>query len=178
MAFRFPAGPTTPSAARPPALRNIISGNSGDGVEITGPGTTGNVVDGNYIGVNKDGESFIQGTVAWYKGEGNAADVTRHHDGTLLGNPSFGTGLVGQTFDFDGVNDTVQVPMTSNLELATGDFTIEAWVNFTALPGYMQIVRAYNGNPVFLLQTTPDGKAGFFVRNSSGQVDLVGSSDQ
>ncbi len=34
------------------AARNVISGNSGDGVHITGSGTTGNVVEGNYIGVN------------------------------------------------------------------------------------------------------------------------------
>ena len=35
--------------------RNVISGNSGDGVEISGAGTTGNVVEGNYIGVDATG---------------------------------------------------------------------------------------------------------------------------
>ena len=35
--------------------RNVISGNTGDGVDITGSGTTGNVVEGNYIGTNVSG---------------------------------------------------------------------------------------------------------------------------
>ena len=37
---------------------NLISGNMGDGVEITGTGTTGNVVAGNYIGTD------VTGTIA------------------------------------------------------------------------------------------------------------------
>jgi hypothetical protein len=35
--------------------RNIIAGNSGDGVQILGASTTGNTVSGNYIGVDKNG---------------------------------------------------------------------------------------------------------------------------
>ncbi len=39
--------------------RNVISGNSGDGVDITGSGTTGNVVEGNIIGRNAAGTSVL-----------------------------------------------------------------------------------------------------------------------
>ncbi len=35
--------------------RNVISGNTGDGVDITGSGTTGNVIQGNYIGTDEFG---------------------------------------------------------------------------------------------------------------------------
>ncbi|MEJ2711024.1 MAG: right-handed parallel beta-helix repeat-containing protein [Anaerolineales bacterium] len=35
--------------------RNIIAGNSGDGVQILGASTTGNTISGNYIGVDKNG---------------------------------------------------------------------------------------------------------------------------
>ena len=38
---------------------NIISGNSSDGVEINGTGTTGNAVQGNYIGTLSDGVTRI-----------------------------------------------------------------------------------------------------------------------
>ena len=38
---------------------NVISGNSGDGVEITGTGTTGNVVVGNLIGTNAAGTGAL-----------------------------------------------------------------------------------------------------------------------
>jgi titin len=36
--------------------RNIISGNHGSGVQLTGVGTSGNLVQGNYIGTDKTGE--------------------------------------------------------------------------------------------------------------------------
>ena len=36
---------------------NLISGNNGDGVELTGTGTTGNVVAGNYIGTTVTGDA-------------------------------------------------------------------------------------------------------------------------
>ena len=44
---------TTVGVGSPKALSgNVISGNGGDGVEITDAGTTGNQVQGNYIGIN------------------------------------------------------------------------------------------------------------------------------
>lgn len=42
-----------------PAARNIISGNDEDGVNIADPGTTGNQVVGNYLGVNINGTAAI-----------------------------------------------------------------------------------------------------------------------
>ena len=38
---------------------NIISGNTANGVQITDPGTTGNVVEGDYIGVNATGNAAV-----------------------------------------------------------------------------------------------------------------------
>ena len=42
-----------------PGARNIISANETDGVLIGGAGSTGNVVQGNYIGIDKNGTTFI-----------------------------------------------------------------------------------------------------------------------
>lgn len=42
---------------------------------------------------------------------------------------------VGQTYYFDGVDDYVTVPSSSALQLGTGDFTVECWVNTTPPPG-------------------------------------------
>jgi hypothetical protein len=39
--------------------RNVISGNGADGVEISGAGTTGNKIQGNYIGLNAGGNSTL-----------------------------------------------------------------------------------------------------------------------
>ena len=45
--------------ADPAGERNVISGNDNDGVEIAGSGSTGNLVAGNYIGLNATGNAAI-----------------------------------------------------------------------------------------------------------------------
>ena len=47
-----------------PADRNAISGNVDDGVALSGPGATGNVVIGNYLGTNAAGNAAIGNTDA------------------------------------------------------------------------------------------------------------------
>jgi hypothetical protein len=37
------------------AARNVLSGNDGDGIEISDPGSTGNRIEGNYIGTDRTG---------------------------------------------------------------------------------------------------------------------------
>ena len=46
-----------------PAARNIISGNGASGVFFTGSGAAGNVIQGNYIGLNRSGSNAV-GNVA------------------------------------------------------------------------------------------------------------------
>ena len=41
------------------AARNIISGNTNDGVYITGASATSNLVQGNYIGLGSDGNTIL-----------------------------------------------------------------------------------------------------------------------
>src|SRR5205823_9839960 len=41
------------------STRNVISGNNEDGVQITGGGTNTNVISGNYIGTNKNGDAAV-----------------------------------------------------------------------------------------------------------------------
>ncbi len=46
-------------AGQPPALRNVISGNTAEGVLINGSRTTNNTVQGNYIGTDFSGNSAV-----------------------------------------------------------------------------------------------------------------------
>ncbi len=93
-------GGTTASA------RNVISGNQGDGVSIQGTGTTGNVVEGNYIGTDLTGEINL----------GNSANgVNVSATGNTIGGSSVGAGNVisgnslrGVYVTGTGVSATVQ----------------------------------------------------------------------
>ncbi|MEK7328157.1 MAG: SdrD B-like domain-containing protein [Chloroflexota bacterium] len=53
------------------AQRNLISGNDGDGIRITGPTSDGNTVQGNYIGTDESGALDV----------GNSGDGIRIRDG-------------------------------------------------------------------------------------------------
>ncbi|GAB1857401.1 hypothetical protein MHTCC0001_22370 [Flavobacteriaceae bacterium MHTCC 0001] len=64
--------------------------------------------------------------VSWWKAEDNANDASGSNHGTPNG-ASYATGVVDTSFLFDGVNDVVEVPHASNLDI-TGDVTVELWV--------------------------------------------------
>jgi hypothetical protein len=130
------------------AARNVISGNGGDGVDIFDSGTTANVVEGNYIGVDKNGASLIPNTVSWWKAEGNANDSVDGNSGTLVNGVTFAPGMVGQAFSLHGSGAYVDVGNASNLQVSSGAFTVEAWVKFSALAGDMSILDKMSSNGV------------------------------
>jgi hypothetical protein len=72
------------------------------------------------------------GMVSWWPGDGNATDIQGANHGTLQNGATFAPGLVGQAFDFDGVNDFVQVPNAALNNLPAG--TIDMWI-FPTAPG-------------------------------------------
>ncbi|MFO0804036.1 MAG: hypothetical protein U0791_13060 [Gemmataceae bacterium] len=57
--------------------RNIISGNSGSGIHVSGSGTSGVVIRGNYIGTDQDGEAAT--------GNGGYGVVVSNTSGTIIG---------------------------------------------------------------------------------------------
>ncbi|MCA9203155.1 MAG: hypothetical protein KDA59_08920, partial [Planctomycetales bacterium] len=65
--------------------RNIISGNTNDGVYITGASATGNVIQGNYIGTD------VTGTVALGNGR-YGIQVSGGADGNTIGGSASGAG--------------------------------------------------------------------------------------
>ena len=114
--------------------RNVISGNAGDGVLITGSGTTGNVVEGNFIGTNAAGNDLLPGEVAWYRAEFNANDSAGGNNGTLEGGVTYAAGEAGQAaFSFNGTNGYVDIPYAPSLSPSTA-VTVEAWINPATLP--------------------------------------------
>src|SRR5687767_6114467 len=71
---------------------------------------------------------LADGLISWYKAEGNADDTQGTHNGTLRNGVAFSSGVGGQAFSFDGVNDQVDLGNWFNLQT----FTFELWVNVGA----------------------------------------------
>jgi uncharacterized repeat protein (TIGR01451 family)/fimbrial isopeptide formation D2 family protein len=68
------------------------------------------------------------GAAAWWKAEGNATDVLGTNNGVLHNGVAFPSGLIGQAFSFDGVDDYVSIDRSIQ-----NDFTIEFWLNSTQI---------------------------------------------
>jgi hypothetical protein len=69
------------------------------------------------------------GLIAWWPGDGNANDIAGSNHGTLQNGSGFATGLVGQSFSFDGVDDYVSVPDSQSLDSITNAISVEGWIN-------------------------------------------------
>jgi len=72
------------------------------------------------------------GIISWWPGEGNAQDIVSHFDGTLQNGATFGTGIVGQDFSLDGIDDAIVV--NNNAALNPASITVEAWVKPNSVP--------------------------------------------
>ena len=65
--------------------------------------------------------------VASYNGESNANDSFGTNNGSPQGGLTYGTGKIGNAFQFDGVNDYVALPNNS-LNSLTSDFSVSGWL--------------------------------------------------
>ena len=69
--------------------------------------------------------------VSWYQAEGDAADSVDDNDGTLHGGIAFTAGPVGQAFQFDGVDDYIDLGKDASLNIP-GSFGATMWLNYQA----------------------------------------------
>jgi uncharacterized delta-60 repeat protein len=72
------------------------------------------------------------GIISWWPGGGNAQDIVGHFDGTLQNGATFGTGMVGQAFSLDGIDDAIVV--NDNAALNPASITVEAWIKPNSVP--------------------------------------------
>lgn len=67
--------------------------------------------------------------VSWWPAEGHSRDIVGPNNGSLVGGMAFTPGLVGEAFNFDGVDDYVSVPASPSLDVGQGSgLTIEMWI--------------------------------------------------
>ena len=66
------------------------------------------------------------GLISRWPGDGNTDDIEGGNNGSLQNGATFATGLVGQAFSLDGVNDYITIPRSTNLQPA--QITVTAWI--------------------------------------------------
>ncbi len=102
-----------------------------------------------------------KGLVAWWPGDGDARDITTGAKHGILHGTTFSPGIVGQAFDFDGVDDFVSVPHSASLQPQT--MTVAAWIKVASNPS-IQFLIAANSGPYgvhgYELGITPVGSSG------------------
>ncbi|GGZ77754.1 LamG-like jellyroll fold domain-containing protein [Algibacter mikhailovii] len=90
--------------------------------------------------------------ISWWAAEDNANDSVGNNNGTPNG-VSYSTGTVNSAFEFDGVNDVVNVPSSTNLDI-TGDVTVEFWA----------LQTVFNEENTVLCKGTEDEKITYSIR--------------
>jgi hypothetical protein len=82
---------------------------------------------------------FVQpvqaGVIADWSGNGTAVDSTGNHDGTLINGAGYGAGTNGQAqaFLFNGVNQYMSAPASTDFAFGSTSFSIGLWANFSSI---------------------------------------------
>ena len=83
------------------------------------------------------------GMTNWWPGDGDSVDIVGGQDGEFIDDATTGPGLVDWAFTLDGDGDFINVADDSALDLGTGDFTVELWVNFNDTSGEQVLVEKW-----------------------------------
>ncbi len=122
--------------------------------------------------------------VAHYAFEGDAADSSgQDHDGEILGDAGFVTGMAGQALAFDGGDDFVRIPDDDRLNPGAGNFSFTLWAKLdqtASMSGNvawdMAIGKRQTGSNGYYIGANRDmgesNEAGFkFMLGSATRVD-------
>ena len=128
---------------------------AGTGAKAAGPSPTGRMKPASPSSGAIQGPSCVTppaNMISWWPGDGNADDLQDGNDGTLVNGATFATGMVGQAFSLDGVNDRVDVPDADNLDV-TSQITLDAWINPASLGGRILDKISVGGTDGYALDT-------------------------
>ncbi|MBV9868209.1 MAG: CSLREA domain-containing protein [Abitibacteriaceae bacterium] len=145
------------------AARNIISGNTGVGVHITDFGTTGNLVEGNFIGTNKAGTSALH--------NGDGVVIAIDADNNTIGGTTTGAGNVisGNTLaGIDILSPTATTPGTPVGNTVQGNFLGTNATGVSTVPNGTDGVDIFGGAIKNLIGGTTAGAGNIISGNSSG----------
>jgi Peptidase family C25 len=170
---------------------NVISGNNGDGVEITASGTTGNLVQGNLIGTQANGTSALangtNGVLISSLAATNTIGGSTTTPGTGLGNVISGNGTNGVQISTDANTNTVrgnliglQAGGTAALGNATNGVHLTGVITCTiggATSDLRNIISANGSNGVLLNEGQVSVSDNNTVAGNYIGTDITGSVD-
>lgn len=131
-----------------PEARNIISGNGSFGCVVFGDSATGNVILGNYVGLDATGGALL--------GQSDSGVYIQGASGNTVGGLSAGAGNVISGGKFHGV----QIQGTN----AAGNLIAGNWIG-TDATGLTALSNGYNGVDINDAPSNTVGGAGPFARN-------------
>jgi len=99
------------------------------------------------------------GLVAWWRGDGDARDVTGAYDGELLFGTTFSQGVAGQAFTFDLSRARVSIPDHDAFKL-TDSLSFEGWINVASHAPGLIFIRGDNrgGLDPYHMSIQPSGQ--------------------
>ncbi len=115
----------------------------------------------------------------WWAGDGNSLDSALDgNPGTPQGGITFAQGRFGQAFAFNGVDSAVNVfKDNGNLDMGSGDFTVQTWINFAVSDGTGALFFNYNGNATYGIYVDAGDYVHFRFRDNEGDgVDVLSST--
>jgi hypothetical protein len=122
--------------------------------------------------------------VSWWPGDADARDIIGANPGTLQNGTAFAAGKIDPAFSFDGVNDFVDIPASSSLDVGNGDgLTLELWIQPSDISDSRAMVEYNDGaghqGVHFWHSIPPYGGVGALFANiadSDGNIHLIFSS--
>ncbi|MDA1276791.1 MAG: immunoglobulin domain-containing protein [Verrucomicrobia bacterium] len=117
----------------------------------------------------------LEGLVSWWRAEASVEDAQGTNPGTLRNGASFLTGKVGSAFNFNGLNQYVEVPNSPNLNPAES-FTIECWVfprreKVQVIMGKWGFTGDTPNQRSYIVDIQPSGAVEFSIANAARQLD-------
>jgi hypothetical protein len=111
---------------------------------------------------------FITDLQGYWQFDGDGADSSGHgRELNLQGGIGFEAGLIGQALNFTGDPTKYAQRSTDDgvFDFGSGDFTIQAWVNYGAHDGEQLILEKFYGGrgPGWTLTRLPDSQIQFFA---------------
>lgn len=106
--------------------------------------------------------ALTDGLIGYWKFDGHARDYsTNAYDMNLVGGVGSATGLLGQALSLTGDSGKYAIrPMDDALyDFGGGDFTVQAWANFTNVAGEQALVEKFTGTagPGWTISKLADG---------------------